>query len=351
MLTLIYAAYVIGNLVALFFFGSVSDHVGRRATSLPAMVAALVATALYFFATSTTGLFLARTLTGVCVGVAAATGTAWLAELYGEKERAGATVMATTANFVGIALGALIAGLLAQYAPWPLHLPFIVYAVVLTVVMFLVWRTPETVEQPAGLGAMSLKPQIGLPREIRAAFIAPAVTAFATFALVGFYAALTPTLLAESLGESNHAVAGGVVFQLCIVAAVAMVLSRSLRSRTAMLSALVILLPSVALLVAAQALASISLLIAGVAVAGIAIALGYRGSLQVVNEIAPKDRRAEVVSSYMLACFTGNALPVIGVGILATLVSSIVATAALAAMIALFAIVALITGVKYGARG
>ena len=30
MLTLIYAVYVIGNLVSLFFFGGVSDHLGRR---------------------------------------------------------------------------------------------------------------------------------------------------------------------------------------------------------------------------------------------------------------------------------------------------------------------------------
>src|SRR5438128_3765273 len=36
-LTLVYATYVVGNLVALFFLGRVSDQSGRRRTSLPAL--------------------------------------------------------------------------------------------------------------------------------------------------------------------------------------------------------------------------------------------------------------------------------------------------------------------------
>src|SRR4051794_2040434 len=36
-LTLVYAAYAIGNLGALLFFGRLSDQIGRRPTSLAAM--------------------------------------------------------------------------------------------------------------------------------------------------------------------------------------------------------------------------------------------------------------------------------------------------------------------------
>jgi MFS family permease len=36
-LTLVYATYAVGNLVALFFLGRVSDQIGRRRTSLPAL--------------------------------------------------------------------------------------------------------------------------------------------------------------------------------------------------------------------------------------------------------------------------------------------------------------------------
>src|SRR5690348_6728247 len=36
-LTLIYAVYVLGNLCALFFFGRLSDQIGRRTTTFPAL--------------------------------------------------------------------------------------------------------------------------------------------------------------------------------------------------------------------------------------------------------------------------------------------------------------------------
>jgi hypothetical protein len=74
---------------------------------------------------------------------------------------------------------------------------------------------------------------------------------------------------------------------------------------------------------------------------------GYRGSLQVVNQIAPENRRAEVISSYFVCGFWGNALPVIGVGVISTLASSNAASLAFALTVSVFAIVALFFGIKY----
>jgi hypothetical protein len=88
-------------------------------------------------------------------------------------------------------------------------------------------------------------------------------------------------------------------------------------------------------------------MIAATATCAVASGLSYRGSLQVVNQIAPDDRRAEVVSSYFICGFCGNALPVIGVGIISTLTSAPAASMAFAAMIIAFALVALVFGVKY----
>ena len=87
MLTLIYAAYVIGNLVSLFFFGGVSDRLGRRRIVLRALAAAAVSTGIYFFASSTPWLFVARVLSGFSIGLAAGAGTAWIAELDGADTR------------------------------------------------------------------------------------------------------------------------------------------------------------------------------------------------------------------------------------------------------------------------
>ena len=117
-----------------------------------------------------------------------------------------------------------------------------------------------------------------------------------------------------------------------------------------MLTGLTLLLPSLAMLVSAQALHSLSILLVGTVLSGVAGALGYRGSLQVVNQIAPVNQRAEVVSSYLVACFFGNSVPVIGVGVLTALSSSMVADVVFACTIAAFTLAALYTGARYTPR-
>jgi hypothetical protein len=171
--------------------------------------------------------------------------------------------------------------------------------------------------------------------------VAPALAGAAAMALIGFYAALAPSLLAESLHLKSHALAGAVVCELGLMVAAAIVLTRNVSGRRAMLWALWLMLPSAALIVAAQAYASLVGMFIATALCGAASGLGYRGSLQVVNEIAPPDRRAEVLSAYFICCFTGNSVPVIGVGVITTQFGALAASASFAVLIALFALAAL----------
>jgi MFS family permease len=347
-LTLIYAVYVIGNLSALLLFGRLSDEIGRRRVAVPAIAVAIISAMIFLFAEGTGALYVGRILSGFVIGIGAGTATAWLAELIGDKDKSRATMIATSANFVGLGIGALIAGLLAEYAPWPLQLSFVVYVLALLAIGILVSLTPETIQQPArSLQRVSMRPRLSVPSAIRAQFIAPAVTGFGAMALVGFYAALVPSILAEQLHETNHAVAGALFFELAAVVAGTIVATRHLSSRLAMLWALVLMLPSVALVVLAQVLGSMPVMIIATAVCGVAAALGYRGSLQVVNQIAPEDRRAEVVSSYFVCCFSGNALPVIGVGVMSPWTGAIIASLLFAILISAFALAALYFGAKY----
>ncbi|TJV74535.1 MAG: MFS transporter [Mesorhizobium sp.] len=346
-LTLVYAVYVVGNLGALLFFGRVSDVIGRRPAALAAMGVAVVSAVFFLFAENLAWLDIARILSGLGIGVGAGAGTAWLAELIEGKDKSRAAIITTSTNFIGLGVGALMAGLLAQYAPWPLRLTFAVYLVLLALVTVLIWRTRETVSSPGRLSDVSLRPRLSVPDNVRAQFVAPAVTGFGAMALVGFYAALAPSILAQQLHVTNHAEAGGLLFELSIVAAATIVGTARLSARSTMLAALALMIPAVALVVAAQIYASMALMIAATAVCGAAAALGYRGGLQVVNQIAPADRRAEVVSVFFICCFCGNALPVIGIGVLSGLASATMASLAFAGMIIVFSMVALGFGAKY----
>jgi MFS family permease len=347
-LTLIYAVYVLGNLVALLFFGRLADQVGRRAASLPAIGFGIASTVAFALASATAWLFAARALSGFSTGLAAGAATAWIAELYTGRGNGTAARIAAAANFFGCAAGPLFAGLLAQFAPAPLRLPYLIYLILLCAAAGAILLVPETVMKPKRFGEAALRLRLGVPRPIRLQFVSPAVSGFATFSLIGFYAALIPNLLGESLQQSAPTVAGAVVCEVFGIAAITILSTAWLGSQAAMFSALALLVPAAWLLVGAELARSLPLLLFAAALCGVAGGLGYRGSLEVINRIAPADRRSEVVSSYLIALFAGNSLPVIGIGVLSAAASAIVAHVTFAAVITALAGIAALTGIKYG---
>ena len=345
--TLVYATYVIGNVGALFAFGRLSDQAGRRAVSLIVLAVALVSTLLFLFASHPALLFVARAASGLAIGVGAATVTAWIAELHPAADKAPASRLAAEVNLVGLAAGVLIAGLLAQFAPWPLHTVFVVYLLALLATAAFTLRTRETVETPErSVARLSFVPRIGIPPRLRVAFVAPAVTAFATFALLGFYAALLPNLLASSMHLHSPALSGAIVAELFVASAITVVATSALAARTAMFAGLWLLPPSLGLLLWAQAGASLALLIAATVLCGNASALGFRGSLQEVNRIAPADKRAELLSAYLLCCYTGNSLPAVGIALLSRRLGHLWADVVFAAVSVTLAFIALGVGAR-----
>ena len=142
-------------------------------------------------------------------------------------------------------------------------------------------------------------------------------------------------------------VAGAVVCEIFGIAAITILSTGRFGSQATMFSALALLVPGVWLLVAAEVLKSLPILLLAAAVGAVAGGLGYRGSLEVINRIAPPDRRAEVVSSYLIALFAGNSLPIIGIGLLSAYAGSPAAHVSFALLITALAGVAALTGIKY----
>jgi predicted MFS family arabinose efflux permease len=340
-LTLVYATYVLGNLAALLCFGRLSDQLGRRRVGMPALGLAAVAMGVFLAAQGTPWLFAGRLLSGLALGIVTGTMTAWIAELMPGADKARASALATAFNMAGLALGPLVAGALVQWAPQPLRTPFIVYLAALAATGVAVARLPETV-QARGREPVSLAPKLGVPQSIRAQFWPPAIAAFANFSYGGFYAALLPGLLANDLGLDSPLLAGAIVCECYGLGALVVLATMGLRSRTGILWGLALLVPGVGGLLLAKAVGSLAVLVAASAIGGLGFGLCYRGTLQAVNAMAPADRRAAVVSSFMLACFLGNSLPVIGVGVLSAWSDATSAQTVFAATVVLLAVFALV---------
>ena len=180
-LTLIYAAYVIGTVTTMFFLGRLSDQVGRRPVVLISLGIGAAGAIIFLFANTTAWLFPARILSGLAIALASGASAAWIVELQTQQDKTFASQITIGANLLGLGVGPLIAGLLAQYAPWPLRLCYIVFLALVIPTVVLIWMSRETLDKPTSLSNASVRPRLGVPPAIHAQFISPAIAAFVTF--------------------------------------------------------------------------------------------------------------------------------------------------------------------------
>jgi MFS family permease len=317
--TVVYAVYAVGVIGSLFLGGHVSDWVGRKRVFVPALLVNVAAAAIFLVAPSLPGLLLARVVSGVSVGLTTATATAYLAELHigtaaGNRGGRRAQVVATAANLGGIGFGPLVAGLLAQYAPQPLRLPYYVFGALLLVLALLVAVSPETAARSEQ--ARTWRPQqIAVPPRARRTFFAATAAGFGAFAVYGVFNSLAPSFLAGTLHQTSHAVAGAVAFAAFASGAIAQVALSRVGLRETLRIGPYLLIPGLALLVAGMWLPSLAVFVIGGVVTGAGGGLVFRGALAAAGSTAPTEARAEVLSGYFLGAYIGLSVPVVGLGI------------------------------------
>jgi predicted MFS family arabinose efflux permease len=336
LITVIFAAYAVGVVLALFFAGHISDWFGRRRTLISALLLSLVSAGLFLVWRDLSGLIVARVVNGLSVGIVTATATAYLAELHlGQRPGASpkrAQVMATTANLGGLGIGPIIAGTIAESVDAPLTVPYIVFGIALVFAVGAVALAPETVKRPDPRPAY--RPQrVAVPAAARASFFAAATGAFVSFAAFGLFTSLAPSFLV-ALGHTDHALAGvpaltgfgaAIVAQL---AAGAWDVRRLVGTGTAALSA------GLALLVTALWVPSLALFLAGAVITGAGAGLLFKGGIVRASVLAAASpNRAEVLAGFFLAGYLGLSVPVLGLGVASQFMAPKVALLGFAALL------------------
>ncbi|WP_405576876.1 MFS transporter [Streptomyces sp. NBC_01092] len=313
--TIVYAVYAFAVIGVLLVAGNASDTVGRRPVIFAALGCAAASAVCFLLATSLAWLFVGRLLSGLSAGLLTGAATAYVMELAPRDGAARATLVATAANMGGLGCGPLLAGVLAQYAPWPLYLPFAVHLVLVACSAAVVLWLPETVRARRSLAAV--RPQKpSLPPQVRPVFGPAATASFVGFALFGVFTSVSPAFLAESLDERNHAVSGLVVAMAFFASTVGQLavgrvgVSRSLPLGCALL------LVGLALLAGALWWDLLALVVASAVVGGVGQGLAFRAALSAVAGASPADQRAAVISTLFVVAYGGISLPVIGVGVL-----------------------------------
>lgn len=214
MLTFIFAIYVAGLLGALLVVGALSDHIGRRPVLGAAIAVETVALVLFLVAGDIAVLSIARFLQGIATGAAMTTMGAALVDMNPPHAPGRAGVVASIVPLGGLAAGALGAGALAEYAPQPTHLVYVLLLVGMAVAAVFVARMPETSTLVPG-AKRSLIPKVGVPPRLRSQVYALLPIIAASWALAGLYMSLGPSVAVEVFGIDSNLIGGFVVALLC----------------------------------------------------------------------------------------------------------------------------------------
>ncbi|MFD3329043.1 MFS transporter [Streptomyces sp. NPDC058701] len=313
--TVVYAVYAFGVIGVLLLAGNASDAVGRRPVLLAGLACATASAVCFLCATGLGWLYAGRLLSGLSAGLFTGAATVYVMELAPSGGSSRATFAATAANMGGLGCGPLLAGVLAQYAPWPLYLPFVVHLVLVAGSAAVLLWLPETVRELRPL--RTVRPQRpGLPAGVRAVFGPAATASFVGFALFGVFTSVSPAFLTESLDVHNRAVIGLVV-ALAFFASTAgqLAVGRIGVGRSLPLGCAGLLV-GLALLAGALWWDLLPLVVLSALVGGAGQGLAFRGALSAVAGASPPDRRAAVISTLFVVAYTGISVPVIGVGVL-----------------------------------
>lgn len=317
-ITVVFAIFAAGTIAALLADRFVVARVGRRGAMLAAVVTMMVAAGLLAVWKDLPGLLIGRLLTGVADGLAAGTAIVYLIEL---RVRANPQASVPRAQIVGtsisvgaLGIGPLVAGFLAQWARWPLTLPYLVFVALGAVALIGLTRAPET-GPPASRGA-PVDPSTRARRSVRLPVPAAAAT-LAAFAANGLFAGLSGLFLATALRHPSHALSGTTLFLVFSSGVASQVATTKLRASRVLALGMISMLAGLALLVTSVRLPTpnVALFLIAGALIGAGAGAVFKGTTGLVLQAAAPENRVAMTSDLLIALFVGLSVPVVGAGI------------------------------------
>jgi MFS family permease len=340
-LTLIFGVYALSLLAALLTVGSLSDHVGRKPVIFTAVLLNALAMLLFIYADSVTWLISARVLQGFATGMA----TAVLSATLLDTDRQQGPLINSVAPLLGMALGGLGCGLLAEFAPAPLQLTYWLLLGLFVLQGIYVWRLPESVSPQTGAWA-SLKPTLHVPAQARSTLWRVLPLNTATWALGGFYASLAPSLVRTATGSTSNLIGGSTVAALTLTGALMIFTLRNRSAKQALRLGASLLPIGLVLILLGVHSASLSLFFLGTLVAGCGFGSGFLGAVRSLVPLALPHERAGLMSAYYVLSYLAFCLPALLAGYLARTYGLLATTDGYGAVLIVLAVGALLLSLR-----
>jgi MFS family permease len=330
-LTLVFTTYAFVLVAALIVCGQLSDRLGRRRVILAGLVVAGAALAVFAAAQGTAWLFAARALQGLAAGTVSGAAVAALVELEPSGDGTRAALVATLAQAGGTATGPLVAGVLAEWAPAPRQLCYLVWLGLTGAIAIAVLGIREPARPP---GRWRLQ-RPSVPPEVRGPFTRASIAAAVSWAVAALFVSVVPSYAATLLDSDDLALLGAIaatmLFMSC--AGQALTLRARVAPEVAQPAGLVLLVTGLVALVAAFPAHSLALMLSASVLAGTGHGVAFLGAQSHANRLAPPERRGEVTAAFLAIIYFGVAISVIGVGFVSDAASLDTAVAVFSAAI------------------
>jgi MFS family permease len=333
----IFAVYPLAVVVMLVGFGGISDQIGRRVTMLAGLLASLLGALLFAVAPDVWWVFAGRALMGIGVGLAASPSTAAILEFTSPEHAKSAASVTMIAQAIGFAVALLLGGALTEYGPWPTRLCFWVLVFFLIVLLIGTWLLPYDTVGDAGGDWRSRVPSV--PRDVCRAFAVSSTAMVAAYTFGVLVLSLGGQVEHDLIGSPNAFLNSAVLSLFPIVMGAIGIIARKLSPRTALIAGALVSGLGMALLIVAVNLRDLLTYLLATAAAGGAYSLLFVGGLQLINAVAPENRRGGILSALYL-------LGYLSMGALALVLGAIATTRGLGLAVDLGAVAIILTNIS-----
>ncbi len=298
------------------------SYVVVACTMTMVMAGSTILTPLYASYRKTFG-FSALTLTvnGVAVGALAGAGSAALLEL-GKQAKTSALVT-TAAISGGGMVGIVLSGVLAQYAPFPLLLCYVVYLVLMLFVLSGVFTMVEPL--PPGHRRPFHPHRPRWPARQTIPFLLGTAVGAVAYCANALFLSVLPSFFTVQLQTTNITLVATPVALFFLSLTMTQIVLHQLAAQRAAVIGLLLEAIGLGLMLYATALGSVPLLLVAILVGGAGVGLATLGSLSLVSPLIAPQERGDVFGTYYALLFLCLGVAAVAVGVLANPLGLIVA--------------------------
>lgn len=313
-LTQVFAAYALGVLASLLLVGRVSDDLGRRPVLLAGLGGLIASTVAFMLADAVGVLIAARAAQGLATGLVLGVVGAAMLDFRGRHDAQFVGLANGVLSLCGTVAGTLGCGVLAQFVPAPLVIPFVVLLAIEVPLVLLAIALPEPVVERR---RPRLRPQPpGVPAAIRGHFALSALGTLASWSVLGIFLGLGAKIASELTGTESPLFAGAVIALIATFGGIAQVAVQGFEPRRVTVVGSAVLAIGLSLNAAVLSTGSAALFLATAAVVGLGFGATFVGALRALTSVVPDHRRAEVMSAFYVVGYLAWAVPALAVGLL-----------------------------------